>query len=87
MRTAQAQVEAARGQYQSAEAQVGYSEVRSPLTGVVADRPLFPGEMASTGQPLFSIMDISRIVARVNVPQAQAGRGEGRPARDDHADR
>lgn len=72
VRAAQAQVESARGQYQSAEAQVAYSEVRSPLGGVVADRPLFPGDMASAGQPLFVIMDISRIVARANVPQAQA---------------
>jgi RND family efflux transporter MFP subunit len=72
VRAAQGQVEAARGQYQSAEAQVAYSEVRSPLSGVIADRPLFPGDMASTGQPLFVLMDISRIVARANVPQAQA---------------
>jgi HlyD family secretion protein len=72
VRAAQGQVEAARGQYQSAEAQVAYSEVRSPLTGVVADRPLFPGDLASTGQPLFTVMDIGRIVARANVPQAQA---------------
>lgn len=72
VKTAQAQVEAARGQYQSAEAQYNYSEVRSPLTGIIADRPLFPGDMASTGQPLFVVMDISRIVARANVPQAEA---------------
>jgi HlyD family secretion protein len=72
VRAAQGQVEAARGQYQSAEAQVAYSEVRSPLTGVISDRPLFPGDLASTGQPLFVVMDISRIVARASVPQAQA---------------
>jgi len=72
VRAAQGQLEAARGQYQSAEAQVAYSEVRSPLTGVIADRPVFPGDLASTGQPLFTIMDIGRIVARANVPQAQA---------------
>src|SRR5436189_1510390 len=41
-------------------------------TGVIADRPLFPGDMASTGQPLFVVMDISRIVARANVPQKEA---------------
>jgi HlyD family secretion protein len=72
VRTAQAQVETARGTLQSSEAQVAYSEVRSPLTGVVSDRPLFPGDMASTGQPLFVVMDISRIVARANVPQTDA---------------
>ncbi|MBV9745488.1 MAG: efflux RND transporter periplasmic adaptor subunit, partial [Acidobacteriia bacterium] len=68
----EAQVTVARAQLQSAEAQVGYSEVRSPISGVVADRPLNVGEMASAGTPLVTVMDISRVVARVNVPQSQA---------------
>ncbi|MBV8730232.1 MAG: efflux RND transporter periplasmic adaptor subunit, partial [Acidobacteriia bacterium] len=69
---AQAQVTVARAQLESAEAQVGYSEVRSPINGVIADRPLYAGEMASAGTPLVTVMDISRVVARVNVPQSQA---------------
>ena len=73
VKTAQAQVEAARGHLQSAEAQVAYSEVHSPIAGVIADRPLNAGEMANPGSPLLTVMDISRVVARVNVPQAQAG--------------
>src|SRR5262249_23525626 len=36
-----------------------------------ADRPLYAGEMASPGSPLVVVMDISRVVARVNIPQAQ----------------
>lgn len=72
VKAAQAAVEQARGHLQSAEAQVAYSEVRSPISGVIADRPVYPGEMASAGSPLMTIMDISRVVARVNVPQAQA---------------
>ncbi len=70
--TARAQVEAARAGLAAAEAQVGYSEVRSPISGLVADRPLYPGDMASTGQPLATIVDISRVVARANVPQGEA---------------
>ncbi len=69
---AKAQVESAQGQYRSAEAQVTYSEVRSPIGGVVADRPLYAGEMASAGTALMTIVDISRVVARANVPQSQA---------------
>ena len=72
VKTAQAQVESARGHLQSAEAQVGYSEVRSPINGIIADRPLYAGEMASAGAPLLTVMDISRVVARVNIPQGQA---------------
>jgi HlyD family secretion protein len=69
---AQAQVEAAQGQLQAAQAQVDYSEVRSPISGVVADRPINAGEMAAAGTPLLTVMDISRVVARVNVPQSQS---------------
>ncbi len=69
---AQAQLDAARAQYQSAEAQVGYSEVKSPIAGVVADRPLYAGAVAQPGTPLLTVMNISSVVARANVPQNQA---------------
>ena len=72
VKTAKAQEDAARAHMQAAAAQVGYAKIHSPINGVVADRPLYAGEMASAGTPLITVMDISRIVARVNVPQAQA---------------
>lgn len=69
---AAAQVQTAKAHYDSQEAQVSYSRVVSPLAGVVADRPLNEGDIAAPGTPLLTIMDISRVVARVNVPQAEA---------------
>lgn len=69
--TAQAQLAAAQADLRSAQAQVAYSEVRSPIGGIVAARPLYPGDMATTGQPLVTIMDVSRVVARANVPQRE----------------
>jgi multidrug efflux pump subunit AcrA (membrane-fusion protein) len=71
-KSAQAQVQAAKAHYQSVAAQVSYAEIRSPINGVIADRPLNIGEMASPGSPLFSIVDISSVVARANVPAQQA---------------
>jgi multidrug efflux pump subunit AcrA (membrane-fusion protein) len=70
--TARAQVAVARAQFNSAQAQVTYAEIHSPGSGVVADRPLYPGDIAAAGTPLFVVMDVSRVVARVNVPQAAA---------------
>jgi HlyD family secretion protein len=70
--SAAAQVEAAKGHYDSAQAQVGYSEIRSPIAGVVTDRPAYPGEMAQAGTPLLTVMDVSKVVARVNLAQDQA---------------
>jgi multidrug efflux pump subunit AcrA (membrane-fusion protein) len=70
LKTAQAQVAAAQAQYRSAGAQVSYSEILSPIAGVIADRPLYAGEMAASGSPLLTVMDTSRVVARANIPQA-----------------
>jgi len=72
IKSAAAQVQSAKSHLESMKAQVDYSEIRSPMNGIVADRPLYAGDMASTGIPLFAIMDISRVVARVNVPQGDA---------------
>jgi HlyD family secretion protein len=72
VKTAAAQVEAARANYQAAQAQLNYSEIHSPISGVVAERPLYAGELASPSTTLLTVMEISRVVARVNVPQGQA---------------
>ena len=69
---AKAAVDAADGQLRSASAQVSYSEIRALISGVVSDRPVYPGDMAQPGTPLLTIVDISRVVARANVPQSQA---------------
>ena len=69
---AAAQVRSAKAHLDSQEAQVAYSRVQSPISGIVADRPLNAGEMANPGSPLITVVDISRVVARVNVPQTDA---------------
>ena len=49
LKGAQGALESAKGKYQAAQAGLGYSEIRSPIDGVVTDRPLFAGEMAQAG--------------------------------------
>lgn len=70
---AAAQVDTAKAHYQGAEAQLSYSEIHSPIAGVIADRGVYPGEMANAGSPLLTVMDVSRVVARANIPQSLAG--------------
>jgi len=72
VKSAAGQLESAKGKYMGAEAQLSYSEIRSPINGVIADRPLFPGEMATTGTPLVTVMDISKVIARAHIPQPEA---------------
>jgi len=72
LKSAKGQLESAQGKYQGATAQLGYSEIRSPIDGVVTDRPLYPGEMAAAGTPLLTVMNISQLVARAHIPQQSA---------------
>ncbi len=72
LKSAAGQLESARGKYLGSAAQLSYSEIRSPMDGVVADRPLYPGEMAAAGAPLLTVMDISQVVARAHIPQPEA---------------
>jgi len=71
-KAAQAQMQAAKAHYNATAVQALYAEIRSPIKGVVADRPLNLGEMASSGSPLFSIIDTSRVIARANFPVQEA---------------
>jgi HlyD family secretion protein len=72
LKSAAGQLESAKGKYLGAAAQLSYSEIRSPIDGVVADRPLYPGEMAAAGTPLLTVMDISQVIARAHIPQPEA---------------
>lgn len=72
LKGAAGQLEAAKGKYLGAAAQLSYSEIRSPIDGVVTDRPLFPGEMAAAGTPLLTVMDVSQVIARAHIPQPDA---------------
>ena len=74
----QAALKAARGELESAaeisgaEAELGYSEIRGPIARVVTDRPLYDGETAASGTPLITVMDISALLAKIHLAQAEA---------------
>ena len=68
----QAAIDAAKAHYDNASVQVSYASITSPISGVVAERQVYPGEMAAPGSPLVSIVDISEIVARANIPVQDA---------------
>ena len=72
LKSAAGQLESAKGKYLGAAAQLSYSEIRSPIDGVVADRPLYAGEMAAAGTPLLTVMDTSQVIARAHIPQPEA---------------
>ena len=72
LKSATGQLSAAKGKYLNAKAQLSYSEIRSPIDGVVTDRPLFQGELATANQPLLTVMDTSKLIAKAHIAQDEA---------------
>lgn len=72
LKAAAGQVTAAKGKTVSAEAQLNYTKIVSPINGVVADRPYYAGETPPSGSPILTIMDLSSVVARAYVSPQQA---------------
>jgi HlyD family secretion protein len=69
---AQGNLESAKGKLLGAEAELSYTEIHSPIAGVVTDRPLFAGETAAAGTPLITVMDTSALIAKLHIAQVQA---------------
>jgi HlyD family secretion protein len=72
LKSAEGQLTSAKGKYEGASALLAYSEIRSPINGVVTDRPTYPGETPPPGTPLLTVMDMSSVIARAHIPQDQA---------------
>lgn len=72
LKVAEGAMQAAAGDTASADAQVSYTKITSPINGVVTDRPYYPGETPATGTPVITVMDLSQIVARAHVAQLEA---------------
>jgi HlyD family secretion protein len=79
---AKGQLTSAKGRLESAEAQVSYATLRSPIAGVVTERPFFPGETPTAGSPVITVMDTSSLLAKLHLAQAAAqGLGLGHAAK------
>ncbi len=72
IKAAAGQLTSAKGKYEASAAQLAYSEIRSPIDGYVADRPIYPGETAPAGSPILTVMDTSEVIARAHIPQEEA---------------
>jgi HlyD family secretion protein len=66
------QLSAAKGKYLNAQAQLSYSEIRSPIDGVITERSLHQGELATANQAILTVMDTSKLIAKAHVAQAEA---------------
>jgi HlyD family secretion protein len=72
LKVAEGARDAAKGDTENANAQVSYTQIKSPIDGVVTDRPYYPGETPATGTPIITVMDLSQVVARAHIAQLEA---------------
>jgi HlyD family secretion protein len=72
LKSANGQLAAAKGKFLGAQALLSYSEIKSPIDGVVTERPQYPGELAAANQPLLTVMDLSKLIAKAHIAQTEA---------------
>jgi HlyD family secretion protein len=72
LKVAEGTRESAQGRMLNAEAQLSYSRIVSPIEGVVTDRPLYAGDLATANQPILTVMNTSRLIAKSHIPQSEA---------------
>ena len=65
----QHQFEAARAQDQAARARLGYTEIRSPINGLVTLRAALTGEVVNPAQPIVVLYDPDKLWVRADVPE------------------
>jgi len=72
LKSAEGSRASAEGHMRSAKAQLAYSRITSPIDGVVTDRPFYEGDPATANQPILTVMNTSRLIAKSHIPQAEA---------------
>ncbi|MGH9483978.1 MAG: efflux RND transporter periplasmic adaptor subunit [Terriglobales bacterium] len=72
LRAAAATLASAQAGAAAAAAQLSFSTITSPISGVVTDRPVYEGELATSAAPLMTIMNLSQVVARTHLPASEA---------------
>ncbi len=64
-------LENARATNRLANLELSYANVTAPISGVIAQRSIKPGNFVQINTPIFRIVDISRLEATLNVPERE----------------
>lgn len=70
-RVAGAAVVQAAANLAAAEVNLTYTRIEAPLAGWVTEKRVEVGDMASPGQPLFTLEDLSRVKVTLQVPETE----------------
>ena len=71
---AEARVGQASSRLATATAQLQYAELRAPFSGVITEQFQYAGDLGQPASPIFTLVDLSVVSARAQVPEADAAR-------------
>jgi len=67
-------LEAARASYELAKLELSYTNITAPISGVVAQRMVKPGNLIALNAPVFRIVNNSHLEAVLSVPEREMAR-------------
>ena len=68
------QMETAEAEYRQAEAAMAHTRIAAPIAGIVAERHVEPGDLASPGHPLLVLLDPTALRLEARVREGLIGR-------------
>jgi len=72
--TSVAQINASRAALNQASIQLGYTQLKSPMDGIVTSRNIEPGETVNVGREVITISDLSRVDLKIFVDETDIGK-------------
>jgi membrane fusion protein, multidrug efflux system len=70
-------LESARASYELARLELSYTNITAPISGVIAQRMVKPGNLIGLNSPVFRIVNNSHLEAALNVPEREMARLKG----------
>jgi membrane fusion protein (multidrug efflux system) len=64
-------LESAKAGFQLAQLELSYTNIVAPISGVIAQRMIKPGNLMALNAPAFRIVDVSQLEAVLNVPERE----------------
>jgi HlyD family secretion protein len=74
IRIAESRVEQAKSRLATVTAQLQFADLRAPFAGVITEQFQYAGDLGQPSSPIFTLVDLSAVSARAQVPEAELAR-------------
>jgi len=72
IRIARSRLEQANARLSLLNAQLQFTRIQCPFDGTVVEQNMYAGDMAKPDVPIFTVIDLSVAIARIQIPESQA---------------